>query len=405
MLRKINLRIEQSTLWCYEYHHHNIMEVTTGNIHIKQLFCFHLEELYALFFPRIRPWVIKSIQKLFRCWSDRLGFLHYTCITCGFSKFVFFTCKSKICNSCSKPASDKWISKLLSRLPLYLNYFHITFTIPEQLRNIFLKYRDKWILKLLFKAAQQTINEYYQTQKCLPWYFLILHTFGSDTKRNCHIHWVATSWWITEEKTRKELDYIHFSALNTRWKHNLLNLIQSFLKEHNPDDLYYLNFCINQHSKEYNRYVRCDKKITSIYKVINYVWRYLFRPPFSETRIEHYDWEYLSFTYQHKKPKEIRHAKLWIIDFLCNIMRHLPDKNFINIHYWWIFANRCKAKHLNNLVLIVAFSNKVPKIPYIPTSYRQRFLLAYHKDPFICPCCNLSLQLTNIHFAPKLNSS
>lgn len=105
-----------------------------------------------------------------------------------------------------------------------------------------------------------------------------------------------------------------------------------FLKNKSPADYDRYKLLLNQlYQKE--RYIRCEPKVSVITKVISYVARYFYRPPFSETRIESYDGEYLTFRYEHKQPKETRYTTFSAIEFILNVFRHLHDKHFASVRY------------------------------------------------------------------------
>lgn len=140
----------------------SIMEIITWKVRFKKLLHNHLDTIYTLKNIFIRPRVLKSITKVLACCTDALGFSTYSCPHYNYTKVVYFSCKSKLCNRCSKPATDKRLNRLLKRLPAYLNYYHITFTIPEELREFFLRFRHLWALSLLFTSVRITLLEFFR---------------------------------------------------------------------------------------------------------------------------------------------------------------------------------------------------------------------------------------------------
>jgi hypothetical protein len=66
--------------------------------------------------------------------------------------------------------------------------------LPEELRDFWLHFRDDRVLNVLFDAAKATIVEVMMKRyKCLPGFISVIHTFGSDLKRNPHIHIIMTA--------------------------------------------------------------------------------------------------------------------------------------------------------------------------------------------------------------------
>ena len=72
---------------------------------------------YNKFKHLIRLSIVINVCKLLACGTAFLGFHHYTCQTCGNSKKVFHTCKSRFCSSCGKKSTEEWIAKNLALLP------------------------------------------------------------------------------------------------------------------------------------------------------------------------------------------------------------------------------------------------------------------------------------------------
>jgi hypothetical protein len=84
---------------------------------------------------RIRPVVVQNIEeKVLKCRTGALGYGLLRC-KCGKEKRVPFTCKSRFCSSCGKVACDQWMEKVISWALPQMQYQHIVFTIPSELRD------------------------------------------------------------------------------------------------------------------------------------------------------------------------------------------------------------------------------------------------------------------------------
>lgn len=115
------------------------MEVISGTEHvsIKSIFrsaWFDFREKYE---KRIRPAVIENIEeKVMKCRTGELGWGLLRC-ECGAERKVPFTCKSRFCSSCGKAACDAWMGKVISWALPEMQYQHIVFTIPHELRDFY----------------------------------------------------------------------------------------------------------------------------------------------------------------------------------------------------------------------------------------------------------------------------
>ena len=102
----------------------------------------------------IRPVVDTEIRKMIGCGSLSNGYAVYSCAHCNNYMYVPFTCKSRFCVSCgTKAVLDR--ADTISAKAINCPHRHITFTIHEDLRDLFRK--DRSLLNLLFEASSQTI--------------------------------------------------------------------------------------------------------------------------------------------------------------------------------------------------------------------------------------------------------
>jgi hypothetical protein len=84
---------------------------------------------------------------------------------------------------------SQWVEDRMGEL-LPTSYFHLVFTLPQELRSLCMSNR-KLMFGLLFKAAQHTILTLSKDEKYIgatPVIVSILHTNGQDLSFHPHIH-------------------------------------------------------------------------------------------------------------------------------------------------------------------------------------------------------------------------
>lgn len=385
------------------------MEICTGKYSIKHIFqhndnWINFKNHYA---PLIRPDVHYNIDRVFLCKTDKLGFHQYACPQCGHTKKVPHTCKSRFCSSCGKIAVDTWAQKSISQFP-DIQYRHIVFTLPEQLRTLCLLNR-KLMLNALFKFASQAIISWSKEQKnCTPGIISVLHTFGKTLEFNPHIHIIVSCGGLSSDQTQWiTIPLFPEKVLKARWKYFVLNFVRSSFKKNilqlaKPLILFNsypaFNSFINMLYKRYIWYVHIGRKLSSLFFTIQYIGRYTKRPVLAETRISHYNGNSVTFWYDDKILQEKVSINLPVTDFIKRIIRHIPDKYFKQIRYFGIFANRNKMK-LSSIV--VALLNKRFFPPSNIPSWRQRMLDQNGFDPLACPLCKTLMLLSFIVFPAR----
>ncbi len=73
---------------------------------------------------KIRPSVIKEVEKFRDCGDIRKGFKLFVCEGCHSVKNVPYRCKGRFCTTCSVGESEEW-SRLLTEDVLQVNHRHL----------------------------------------------------------------------------------------------------------------------------------------------------------------------------------------------------------------------------------------------------------------------------------------
>lgn len=377
------------------------MEYVTGKITLKKIFldngnwwkffCQHRE------FLKIS--VILNVLKLLVCRTAFLGFHLFACI-CGYSLKVFHSCKSRFCPSCGKKATDIWIKNSYNSLPNTI-WQHITFTMAAQLWEIFKL--NKHLLKQVPALAANIILDYAEKKNYLPGIFSAIHTFGRDLKYNIHIHLSTTVGGLSLlNKSWVKTGYFYHKTLKNRWRYLILTLLRNEFKNKNltlPKHL--------QHLKTYESFcswtglfydqewvVQLNKQSDNLKHNIEYLGKYLKRPPLGETRILKYDGQLVTFCYLDHYTKTTQIMTLPVLDFIARLIQHIPDKNFRMIRYYGFLANAVRSKLLPIVYReLNSFRNFKSKV-YL--SFRTMFKSNFNRDPLICPVCKSLMNLKQI---------
>ena len=94
--------------------------------------------------------------------------------------------------SCQGLATAKWLEKRKAEL-LPVEYFHVVFTVPEQIASI--AFQNKAVVyAILFRATAQTLLTIARDPKHLGaeiGFFGVLHTWGQNLHHHPHIHCVV----------------------------------------------------------------------------------------------------------------------------------------------------------------------------------------------------------------------
>ena len=106
------------------------MEVIKGHITIRDILLEqdNWQRFVEVNGDPIRPAVYDNIRRMLACRTPELGFHVYACPDCGEQRIVPHTCKSRLCSSCGKPATDRRAEQVLSQT-LDVEYHHLVLSV------------------------------------------------------------------------------------------------------------------------------------------------------------------------------------------------------------------------------------------------------------------------------------
>ena len=290
---------------------------------------------------KLRPNVVKEVEKFRGCGNPRNGFKLLVCEGCHDLKLVPYRCKGRFCTTCSSGETEEW-ARLLEQEAFQVNHRHVIFTVDEGLREVFLLHRRK-LLKEFMDEAVRIVKEYFEKKhKVEPGIIAGLHTFGSRLSFNPHVHMLVTMGGMKKDGEWKTYDFIPFEMLRKQWQTVVLKLIR---KQLTKDEKRAVQSLLQKAYSE-NRegfYVYAPKQKGNVKQQLGYIGRYLRRPAIAVSRIEIYDGETVTFRYQDKTDGKEKTETLTVEEFIGRLIRHIPDENFKTIRYYGVYSRRIKS--------------------------------------------------------------
>ena len=126
------------------------------------------------------------------CRTAALGGHLERCDQCGHERNAYNSCRDRHCPKCQGLARAQWIQDRQSEL-LQVPYFHVVFTVPEQIAAI--AYQNKEVVYgILFQATAETLKIIAADPKHLGaevGFFAVLHTWGQNLQGHPHLHCVV----------------------------------------------------------------------------------------------------------------------------------------------------------------------------------------------------------------------
>jgi len=125
------------------------------------------------------------------------------CGHCAHLRLAYNSCRNRHCPKCQNKERAKWLQDRRAEL-LPVEYFHVVFTLPEQIAAIAFQ-NKKAVYGILCRAASEALLTIARDPKHLGadiGFFAILHTWGQNLLHHPHVHCVIPGGGLGPEPDR-----------------------------------------------------------------------------------------------------------------------------------------------------------------------------------------------------------
>ena len=334
----------------------------------------------------------KVVTAISNCKTGAIGAHKYVCDECGYEEIAYNSCRNRHCPNCQAGKKLQWIEARKEEV-LNIKYYHVVYTIPDELNLLTLQNQSK-IYKILFKASAETLQELSEDKKYLGGevgFFSILHTWGQNMMYHPHVHIVTTGGGLTETNkwVEKEEDFfIPVKVMSKVFRGKFLY----YLKQEKLDfygENKYLENPVNYDSliqELYNKdwIVYCKEPFKNAECVIQYLGRYTHRVAISNERIIEVTDETVTFKWRdYKDNNKMKEMTVTIEEFIRRFLLHILPQHFMKIRYYGILGNRNKKKKLLKCKILtrtkIYINKKLPALELLKQTLGKDFNL--------CPAC------------------
>jgi len=137
------------------------------------------------------------------CRTAALGGHVERCDQCAHQRISFNSCRNRHCPKCQSLARAQWLEERQAEL-LPTPYFHVVFTVPDEIAAIALQ-NKKVLYNILFQASAETLRVIAADPKYLGaeiGFLAILHSWGQTLLHHPHVHCVVPGGGIAADQSR-----------------------------------------------------------------------------------------------------------------------------------------------------------------------------------------------------------
>lgn len=135
---------------------------------------------------------LRVLDAIANCRTAALGGHADQCDSCGHIRISYNSCRNRHCPKCQGIQREKWIQARQQQL-LPVRYFHVVFTLPQEL-NVYCLHHPTALYNLLLASSKATIETFAADPKhlgAIPGMISVLHTWGQNLMLHPHVHMIV----------------------------------------------------------------------------------------------------------------------------------------------------------------------------------------------------------------------
>jgi hypothetical protein len=321
---------------------------------------------------------------------------------CRHQRISYNSCRNRHCPKCQSLARAEWIEDREAEV-LDCEYFHVVFTVPEEIAAI--AYQNKRVVYgILFQAAAETLRTIAADSKHLGaeiGFFGVLHTWGQNLLHHPHLHFVVAGGGIAPEGDRwiscRSGFFVPVRVLSRLFRRLFLEALQ---KAFDSGKLKFFSSLESLQDREaFIRYLAPVRKAEWVVyakppfagpqQVLDYVGRYTHRVAISNDRL--LDIENGEVRFRWKDYRDNNRQKTMMLtadEFIRRFLLHALPDGFQRIRYYGFLGNRYRKQKLALCRQLLAMpENERPETD--PSSdYRDLYEELTGSSLWKCPVCH-----------------
>ncbi len=306
---------------------------------IAEIFRKNKSKYLQRFGRRIPGNHIKTIDAIIDCRTPVMGGDVYYCEACGKYHYSYHSCKNRHCPKCGSNDSEKWLKKQMGKL-LPVNYFMVTFTIPQELRFV-CRSNQKLFYSIFFKASSEALKTLLNDPKYAggkSGFMGILHTWTRQLHYHPHIHFIVPGGAFDVIRNRwnraNSKFLIPVRALSKMYRAKF----RDFLKMNNPQIFY----SIPNHIWYDKEFITNSQPVGKGDKALEYLSNYVYRIAISNNRIVKYQNGKVTFKYKPSGSNNYKYQTVTAIEFMRRFLQHVLPSGFQKIRYFGFLSSAGK---------------------------------------------------------------
>lgn len=345
----------------------------------------------------------RIMRAITACRTAALGGHVEACDACGHQRVSYNSCRNRHCPKCQSLARAQWIEDRKSEL-LDCPYFHVVFTLPEEIAAI--AYQNKAVVyRLLFAATAETLCTIAADPRHLGaeiGFFAVLHTWGQNLMHHPHLHCVVPGGGLSSDGGRwvacRPEFFLPVRVLSRFFRRRFLEL---FGQAFDRGELEFFSALESlRERKAFHRYLDpLREKEWIVYakapfagpeQVLDYVGRYTHRVAISNNRLLDIEDGRVTFRWRDYRDRDAQKVMtLAAAEFIRRFLLHVLPQGFQRIRYFGFLGNRRRQEKLEQCRRLLHMDPAAPEQTDAAATpdYRDRYEALTGVSLYECPVC------------------
>src|SRR5882762_6608316 len=336
------------------------------------------------------------------CRTAALGGHLERCDCCPYERPCYDSCRDRHCPKCQSLARAEWVEKRKAEI-LNCEYFHVVFTLPEDIAAIAYQNKDL-VYGILFRATAETLSTIAADPKHLGaeiGFFAVLHTWGQNLLHHPHLHCVVTGGGLSADGSQwiscRDGFFLPVGVLSRLFRRLFLEyLLKAFEAgklqffsslESLRDRGSLLDYLAPLREAEWVVYAK--RPFAGPEQVLDYVGRYTHRVAISNSRL--LDIAEAKVTFRYKDYRHDAQQKTMILqaeEFIRRFLLHVLPEGFQRIRYYGFLGNRYRKQKLAHCRELLGMQQSdTPAKPKEGRDYRDKVEELTGVSLRDCPFC------------------
>ena len=335
------------------------------------------------------------------CRTAVLGGHVEQCDRCGHQRISYNSCRNRHCPKCQSLACAQWLQARRSEL-LDTSYFHVVFTLPEEIAALAFQNKRR-VYGILFRAAAETLRTIAADPKHLGaeiGFFAVLHTWGQNLLHHPHLHCVVAGGGLSPAADRwiscRPGFFLPVRVLGRLFRRLFLQDLEKAFEAGQLQFFSALEPLRDRHA--FQRHLAPARRAEWVVyakppfagpqSVLAYLGRYTHRVAISNHRLVEMENGQVRFRW--KDYRNHNHQKTMTLsaeEFIRRFLLHVLPSRFQRIRYYGFLGNRYRQQKLARCRQLLGMSRSVAPAGEPSNDYRDQYEQLTGSSLWQCPLC------------------